>query len=238
VNRLPAPRATLLGPFFGGDRRLHPQLEQPLTTTRVIMAGAQRIASQLNDVPAGRLTRALRSLTDQLVSNLIPLLDAEARVVHDLVGADIRCELASDHRQVRSLTERLEMITENVEGQRRRVADRAPIEQALRAVMTALAALESHQRIAFGELDESLRAVDEERVVKALEEAAITARNRIMLIDRPDVPATASTVLRTRPDLDTAYAISLAALKRPRAPSRPELSARMETSTKPRGGRA
>jgi len=209
------------GPVFQGKRPFRPDLKRPLAVTQDILASARRIASQLNAVSADQLTRRLRSLTAHLVSDLIPLLDAEARVAHDLVDAERRCDLESDHRQVRLLTERLEMITDNLERQRRRAPDRALVQRALREVVTALAALESHQRVAFVHLDKSLPPENKARLAKAFEEAAIAARTRTMLIDRPDVPPTASTVLRKRPDLDTAYPISLADLEGPPAPSRP-----------------
>ena len=87
---------------------------------------------------------------------------------------------------------------------------------------SALAGLCTHQNAALRHLGESLPVDEQARLAATLEAAAIDARERTMLIVRPEIPPTASTVFRHRPDLNAAYAMSLAEIERqPRRRSQP-----------------
>ncbi|MGH7765717.1 MAG: hypothetical protein ACREOM_15000 [Candidatus Dormibacteraceae bacterium] len=201
---------------------IHPELERRLGTVPLIRAHAERVAREFPGASTGQLARALRILTDQLISDLLPLLDAVEHVVCRRLDVELCDALKTDHREVRRLTEQLAMLSENANRSLRRTSQAKPVLRALREAITALDALAVHQLAAWCQLDESLPLDDQEQLAKALGAAADSARERTMLIVQPAVPPTASTVLRKRPDLDTAYAISLA---------------EMERHSPPRGGR-
>ena len=75
---------------------------------------------------------------------------------------------------------------------------------------SALAGLCTHQNAALRHLGESLPVDEQARLAATLEAAAIDARERTMLIVRPEIPPTASTVLVTGPT----NAMSLAEIER------------------------
>jgi hypothetical protein len=106
------------------------------------------------------------------------------------------------------------MLSDNVEGSRRRAPETMTLEGTLREAMSELECVGAHQCAAFRSLDEILPLNDQEQLVTQLQAAEVAAREHTMLIVRPVIPPRASTVLRKRPDLDTAYAVSLAELGR------------------------
>ena len=63
-------------------------------------------------------------------------------------------------------------------------------------------------------LDETLPPGERARLAVTLVAAAVDAREQTILIVRPAIPPTAAHVLRNRPDLNTAYAMSLAEIER------------------------
>lgn len=148
------------------------------------------------------------------MSDLLPLLDAEEEVICGRVDPDLGAALKTDHRNVRVLTERLAMLSESAERSRRRAPQAKPVDRALRETMAALEALERDQSAAFCRLEEVLPAADREQVAAQLRTAVPDARERLMLIVRPPMPPRASSVLRKRPDLNSARAVSLAEIDR------------------------
>lgn len=148
------------------------------------------------------------------MSYLLPLLDAEEQVVCSRVASDLGQALKTDHRNMRALTERLAMLSEGAERSLRRAPKAKPVGRALRETMTILEALERDQRAAFCLLEEILPALDQERLAARLRAAVPDAREHLMLIVRPPMPPRASSVLRKRPDLNSARAVSLAEIER------------------------
>ena len=198
--------------------RIRPALDLLLSTTQEIRANAERVARELPGASTGQLARSLRILTDKLVSDLLPLLDAEEQVVCSRLGAELCDALKTHHREVRRLTEQMAMLSENVERSLRRTPEAKPVLRALREAITSLDALGIDQRAATCRLEEILSIDDQGRLAEGFQAAAAAARRQTMLIVQPAVPPTASTVLRKRPDLDTAYAISLADIERRSTP--------------------
>lgn len=148
------------------------------------------------------------------MSDLLPLLDAEEQVVCSRVDADLGAALKTDHRNMRVLTERLAMLSETAERSLRRAPQAKPVDRALRETMAVLEALERDQRAAFRRLEAVLPTADREPVANQLRAAVPDARERLMLIVRPPMPPRASSVLRKRPDLNSARAVSLAEIDR------------------------
>ena len=169
----------------------------------------------------------LRSLTDRLVGDLIPSLDADEVTVYPYLGAASQVAIDADHRTVRALTERLESIVDVVERRRGQGTGSQVVRRALSETVAALRSLVEHERAVRRELESALPSAELERIDQARRVAITAARERTMLVLVPAVPSTSSTVLRRRPDLVEARAISLAAASRkreatPRAPGRPD----------------
>ena len=61
------------GPIYSKVDRLR-------AMTRTIHAGAERVTRELAGAPTNQLARSIESLTEQLVSNLVPFLAAEEDV--------------------------------------------------------------------------------------------------------------------------------------------------------------
>lgn len=197
---------------------LQPELARFLAATQAIRASAERLTRELAQASTGQLAHSLRGLTERLVSDLLPLLDAEEEVVCSRVASDLGAALRTDHRHMRVLTERLAMLSEDAERSLRRSPKAQPVGRALRETMTILEALERDQRAAFGRLEEDLPAADQEQLAARLRAAVPDARERLMLIVRPPMPPRASSVLRKRPDLNSARALSLAEIERAAPP--------------------
>lgn len=193
---------------------LQAELDRFLSATQAVRASAERVTRELAQASTGQLARSLRDLTEHLVSSLLPLLDAEEEVVCGRVASDLGAALKTDHRNMRVLTERLAMLSEGAERSLRRAPETKPASRALRETMAALEALEHDQRAAFCRLVEMLPAADQEQLDAQLRAAAPDARERLVLIVRPPMPPRASSVLRKRPDLNSARAVSLAEIER------------------------
>lgn len=191
-----------------------PEFQQLLDTTKNTRKSAERVTRELAGASAGQLARSLRALTEHLVSGLLPLLDAEEQVLCARVASDTGAALKADHRKMRVLTERLAMLTEGAERSLRRAPETKPAGRALRETMAALEALERDQRAEFSSLEEALPAAELEQLDAQLRAAAPDARQHLMLIVRPPMPPRASSVLRKRPDLNSARAVSLAEIER------------------------
>lgn len=190
------------------------ELDRFLGATQAIHASAERVTRELAGASTAQLARSLRSLTELLVSNLLPLLDAEEQVVCGRVDSDLGVALKTDHRNMRVLTERLAMLSDSAERSLRRAPQAKPADRALHETMAVLEALERDQAAAFCRLEEVLPAADQEQVAAQLRAAVPDARERLMLIVRPPMPPRASSVLRKRPDLNSARAVSLAEIDR------------------------
>ena len=188
------------------------ELDGHLRAAGAIRARAERVQQDFAGASAGHQARALRALTEQLVTTLVPMLDAEEQVVCRLLGSDLQDPLRADYRRLRGLAERLSILSENAEATRRRVLDLKPVVRAVNETVAALDSLERHQRTAFSALNETLSLPERGEVDRRLEAASLSARAHTLLVVQPAIPARASTVLRHRPDLDSAHVISVAAL--------------------------
>jgi hypothetical protein len=141
-------------------------------------------------------------------------MEAEERALCPDLDSHLAEALREDHREVRRFIERLSMLAESLERRIGSTPATGPVRTALRQMTSALAGLCTHQNAALRHLGESLPVDEQARLAATLEAAAIDARERTMLIVRPEIPPTASTVLRHRPDLNAAYAMSLAEIER------------------------
>ena len=181
----------------------------PATTQRILDT-VQQIARDLTDIPARVFTSRLETLIDELVSSLVPLMEAEERALCPDLDSHLAEALREDHREVRRFIERLSMLAESLERRMRSASAKGPVRTALRQMTSALAGLCTHQNAALRHLGESLPVDEQARLAATLEAAAIDARERTMLIVRPEIPPTASTVLVTGPT----NAMSLAEIER------------------------
>ena len=193
---------------------IYSELDRLRATTRAIRATAHCVTREFTSAPTDRLARLMESLTEQLISSLLPFLAAEQDVVCRRIDSLLGEALTSDHREVRLLTERLAMLSESVERSRRRAPEAESVHRALRELMTAVDSLEAHEHAAFCRLGEILPVKDQEELAAALQAATAEAREHTILVVRPAIPATAAHVLRNRPDLNAAYAMSLAEVDR------------------------
>ena len=181
----------------------------PATTQKLIYA-AEKLSRDFTETPAPLRTARLAALIDEVVSNLVPLMAAEERVLCPHLALPLVDALEEDHREVRRLVERLNMLLENLERSIGPAPQTGLVLTALLQLTRALGGLLSRQGAALDHLDEILSFDELAHLAATLDAAAIDARERTMLIVRPEIPPTASTVLRHRPDLTAAYAMSLA----------------------------
>lgn len=192
-----------------------PRCGQPVLTTQRTIDSVRQITRDLTEIPARAFTSRLEALIDELVSSLVPLMAAEELVLCDGLDPALGDALRKDHREVRQLIERLTMVAEGLDRRSRRAAEREPILlAALQQLAIALGGLCTHQQSAMRHLDETLPPDERARLAAALVAAAVDAREQTILIVRPAIPPTAAHVLRNRPDLNTAYAMSLAEIER------------------------
>ena len=186
----------------------------PDTTQRMLDTVRQLIRDRIV-IPARAFTSRLETLIDELVSSLVPVMAAEERVLCHRLDRALGDPLREDHREVRRLVERLSMLSERLERRSRRATK---IEQvlltALQQMTIALDALRTHQQAALRHLSDTLPLDEQARLAATLDAAALDAREQTMLIVRPVIPPTAAHVLRNRPDLNAAYAMSLAEIER------------------------
>ncbi len=186
------------------------ELQRLPATTQRILNTVQQIARDLIDIPARVLTSRLETLIEELVSSLVPLMEAEERALCPDLDSHLSEALREDHREVRRFIERLSMLAESLERRIGSAPATGPVRTALRQMTSALAGLCTHQNAALRHLGESLPVDEQARLAATLEAAAIDARERTMLIVRPEIPPTASTVLVTGPT----NAMSLAEIER------------------------
>jgi hypothetical protein len=189
-------------------------LQRLPAATQRILDTVQQIARDLTDIPARVFTSRLETLIDELVSSLVPLMEAEERALCPNLDSHLAEALREDHREVRRCIERLSMLAESLVRRIGSTPATGPMRTALRQMISALAGLSTHQNDALRNLGATVPLDEQARLAATLEAAAIDARERTMLIIRPEIPPTASTVLRHRPDLTAAYAMSLAEIER------------------------
>jgi hypothetical protein len=187
-----------------------PDLKYLPATTQKIFSAVEKLSRDLTEIPAPLFTRRLSALIDDLVSNLVPLMAAEERFLYRHLHSPLVDALKEDHREVRRLVERLNMLLENLERQIGRASETGPVLTALLQLTSALGSLFSRQNAALHQLGETLPLDKVARLAAMLDAAAVDARERTMLIVWPEIPPTASTVLRHRPDLTAAHAMSVA----------------------------
>jgi hypothetical protein len=192
-----------------------PDLRRLPDTTQSMLDTVRQLIRDRTVIPARVFTSRFEALIDELVSSLVPLMAAEERVLcHRLDGA-LGDPLREDHREMRQLVERLSMLSEGLERRSRRATK---IEQvlltALQQMTITLDALRTHQQAALRHLSDTLPLDEQAHLAATLDAAALDAREQTMLIVRPVIPPTAAHVLRNRPDLNAAYAMSLAEIER------------------------
>ena len=186
------------------------ELERLPATTQIILDTVQQITQDLTEIPARVFTSRLEALIDDLVSNLVPLMAAEESVLCPEFDSHLADALRKDHSEMRRLIERLNMVADSLERRIPSAFAKGPGRTTLRQMTSALGDLHTHQLDALRHLGETLPLDYQAPLAARLDAAAIDARERTMLIVRPEIPPTASTVLRHRPDLTAAYAMSVA----------------------------
>jgi hypothetical protein len=193
-----------------------PRCGQPMLTTKRILDIVNQITLDLTGNRARAFTSRLEALIDELVLSLVPLMAAEERVLCDGLDRALGDALRQDHREVRRLVERLSMLSAGLDRGSLGAPKKEPVLlAALQQLSIALGGLCTHQLAAMRHLDESLTTPEEwARLAAALDAAAVDAREQTILIVRPAIPPTAAHVLRNRPDLNAAYAMSLAEIER------------------------
>jgi hypothetical protein len=189
---------------------------QPILTTQRILDIVKQITLDLTGIPARVFTSRLEALIDELVSSLVPLMAAEERVLCDDIDHALGAALRQDHREVRGLVERLGMLSEDLDQRSLGASKKGPVVLAALQQMTiALGGLCTHELAAMRHLKETLTTPEEwARLAATFDAAAVDAREHTMLIVRPTIPPTDAHVLRNRPDLTSAYAVSLAEIER------------------------
>lgn len=187
-----------------------PDLTHLPATTREILYAVEKLSRDLTEAPAPVFTQRLSALIDGLVSNLVPLMAAEDGVLCPDFDSRLADALTKDHREVRRLIERLSTLAEGLERRTSPAFEKGPVRTTLRQMTSALGDLHTHQLDALRHLSETLTIDEQARLSARLDATAIDARERTMLIVRPEIPPTASSVMRHRPDLTGAHAMSLA----------------------------
>ena len=190
--------------------------EQPVLTTQRIHDIVKQVTLDITGIPARGFTSRLEALIDELVSSLVPLMAAEESVLCDDVDHALGDALRQDHREVRGLVERLSMLSAGLDRRSLGAPKKEPVLLAALQQMTiALGRLCTHELATMRHLDEALTTPKEwARLAATLDAAAVDAREHTMLIVRPAIPPTDAHVLRNRPDLTSAYAVSLAEIER------------------------
>lgn len=193
-----------------------PRCGQPVLTTQRTIDSVRQITRDLTEIPARAFASRLEALIDELVSSLVPLMAAEELVLCDGLDPALGDALRKDHREVRRLIERLTMVAEGLDRRSLGTPKKEPVLLAALQQMTiALGRLCTHELATMRHLDEALTIPKEwARLAATLDAAAVDAREHTMLIVRPAIPPTDAHVLRNRPDLTSAYAVSLAEIER------------------------
>jgi hypothetical protein len=189
------------------------ELQRLPATTQRILDTVRQITRDFTEIPSRVFTSRLGALIDELVSSLVPLMAAEERVLCDGLDPNLGDLLREDHRELRRFTERLTMLAEGLQRSVRGALEK-PMRTALLEMTTALGGLCTHQHAALRHLNETLPLDELARLAATLDAAALDAREQTVLIVRPAIPPTAAHVLRDRPDLNAAYAMSLAEIER------------------------
>jgi hypothetical protein len=187
-----------------------------MLTTQRILDIVKQITLDVTGIPARVFTSRLEALSDELVSKLVPLMAAEERVLCDGLDRALGDALRQDHREVRGLVERLSMLSAGLDRRYLGAPKKEPVLLvALQQMTIALGGLCTHELAAMRHLDETLTTPEEwARLEARFDAAAVDAREQTILIVRPAIPPTAAHVLRNRPDLNAAYAMSLAEIER------------------------
>jgi hypothetical protein len=189
---------------------------QPMLTTQRILDIVKQITLDLTGIPARVFTSRLGALIDELVLSLVPQMAAEERVLCDGLDRALGDALRQDHREVRWMVERLSMLSVGLDRRALGAPKKEPVLLAALEQMTiALGGLYTHELAAMRRLDETLTTPEEwARLAETLDAATVDAREQTILVVSPAIPPTAAHVLRSRPDLNTAYAMSVAEIER------------------------
>lgn len=189
---------------------------QPLPdTTQRMRDTVSRLVQDCTAIQARAFMSRLETVIDELISNLVPLMAAEELVLCPRLARDLGDPLKEDHREVRGLVEQLSMLSEGFARRSRRTTEvKQMLLTALKHVTIALDVLGTHQQAAVCHLSDTLSLDEQTRLAATLEAAALDAREQTILIVQPAIPPGAAHVLRNRPDLNTAHAMSLANIER------------------------
>ena len=192
-----------------------PDLQRLPDTTQRMLDTVRQLIRDRTVIPARVFTSRLEALIDELVSSLVPLVAAEERLLCQRLGRALGDPLKADHWEMRRLVERLSVLSDGLERRSRRATKiKQVLLTALQQMTIALDALRTHQQAALRHLSDTLPLDEQVRLAATLDAAALDAREHTMLIVRPAIPPTAAHVLRNRPDLNAAYAMSLAEIER------------------------
>ena len=192
-----------------------PDLQLLSDTTQMVLDTVRQLIKDRTVSPARVFTSRLQALVDELVSNLVPLMAAEELVLCQRVSRALGDPLREAHSHVRQSVERLNMLSLSVEPlSRRSIKTQEMLLVALQQMAIGLDAVLTHQKAVLCHLLDTLPLDEQARLAATIDAAAFDAREQTMLIVRPAIPPTAATVLRNRPDLNAAYALSVAEIER------------------------
>ena len=192
-----------------------PDLQRLPDTTQRMLDTVRQLIRDRTGFPARVFRSGLEALIDELVSSLVPLMAAEERVLCQRLDRALGDPLREDHREMRRLVERLSMLSDGLERRSRHATKiKQVLLTALQQMTIALDALRTHQQAGLRHLSDTLPLDEQAHLAATLDAAALDAREQTMLIVRPAIPPTAAHVLRNRPDLNTAYVVSLAEIER------------------------
>ncbi len=182
-------------------------------TARDLRRTAERLEVESSQRWTPQSTMSLDALTERLVASLLPNLAAAEAVLTPFLDAESKEGTTQSHRRIRRLAERLAAVSEAVSRSRRPQSVSGQARAVLRALIDALKDLEDRQEAAVAGLEATLSGESLAEVVDSLAAAGREARTHILLVTGPEVAPTEATVLRSRPDLDRAYATNLAELE-------------------------
>lgn len=182
-------------------------------TTRDLRQTAERLMVASSERWTPQATKSLEVLTERLVTRMLPNLAAIEAVFTPLLDAEWSDATKQSHQRLRRLAERLAVVSEAVSRSRRPQSVTGQVQAMLRALVEALKELEDRQQAALSRLDADLSDKQLAELAGSLAAAGEEARTHILLVTGPEVAPTEATVLRSRPDLDRAYATNLAELE-------------------------
>ncbi len=184
------------------------------TTTERLLVNARHVGSDLNHRTSVQLAPVLLHLVDSLVHDLVPLMAAEETVVCPRLTPSLGEAISRDHSEVRDSADQLAMLSADLQGHLPRLRNQKPLGRALSGLVDRLERLLAHQLMAQAALTAAYSTSELKVFDVELACCEAEARKQTVLVAWPQVSATTAVVLRSRPDLQVAYPISLAELER------------------------